>query len=132
MRLKDGDDLEAKLRVSAAELDETIYTAPSSQINGLYREFIRIIRQSPTIDPVIHGRWIEHHEPFTWMGYTTWTCSKCEYECGYEKEIKFRTPCCPNCGARMDGEKEEEKKNVFELIQEKGREVADVFLKKRF
>ncbi len=53
---------------------------------------------------VTHGRWIEHHEPFTWMGYTTWTCSVCGYECGYEKEIGFRTSCCPNCGALMDEE----------------------------
>lgn len=59
-------------------------------------------RPAPTVDTVKHGRWIEHHEPFTWMGYTTWTCSGCGYECGYEKEIRYTTPCCPNCGAKMD------------------------------
>ena len=48
-----------------------------------------------------HGRWIEHHEPFSWMGYTTWTCSGCDYEVGYEKDIKNRTDYCPNCGADM-------------------------------
>ncbi len=48
------------------------------------------------------GKWIEHHEPFSWMGYTTWTCSECDYEVGYEKDIKNRTDFCPNCGAKMD------------------------------
>lgn len=58
--------------------------------------------------PVKYGQWIEHHEPFTWMGYTTWICSECGYGCGYEKEIRFRTSYCPNCGAKM-GEKENER-----------------------
>jgi DNA-directed RNA polymerase subunit RPC12/RpoP len=49
-----------------------------------------------------HGRWVEHHEPFSWMGYTTWTCSECDYEVGYEKDIKNRTDYCPHCGAKMD------------------------------
>ena len=56
----------------------------------------------PIVEPK-HGRWIEHHEPFSWMGYTTWTCSECNYEVGYEKDIKNTTNYCPNCGATMDG-----------------------------
>lgn len=59
------------------------------------------------IEPVKHRKWIEHHEPFTWMGYTTWTCSECGYKVGYEKDIKNMTNYCPNCGAKMD-EKEQE------------------------
>lgn len=61
------------------------------------------IDEAPTIDaePVRHGKWTEHHEPYTWMGYTYWSCSECGFECGYEKDITIRTNYCPNCGAKM-------------------------------
>lgn len=49
-----------------------------------------------------HGKWIEHHKPYTWMGYTYWSCSECGFECGYEKDITIRTKYCPHCGAKMD------------------------------
>lgn len=62
------------------------------------------IERSKTIDaePVRHGKWIEHHEHYTWMGYTYWSCSECGFECGYEKDITIRTNYCPNCGYKMD------------------------------
>ena len=62
------------------------------------------IERSKTIDaePVRHGKWIEHHEPYTWMGYTYWSCSECGFECGYEKDITIRTNYCPQCGAKLD------------------------------
>lgn len=71
--------------------------------NGLETAKVYIV-DAPTIDaePVRHGKWIEHHEPYTWMGYTYWSCSECGFECGYEKDITIRTNCCPNCGARMN------------------------------
>lgn len=53
------------------------------------------------------GEWIEHHEPYTWMGYTYWTCS----ECGFgEDDNKVRSNYCPNCGAQMErsGKRREE------------------------
>lgn len=49
------------------------------------------------------GKWILHHEPYTWMGYTYWSCSNCGFECGYDKEIRFKTDFCPNCGAANCG-----------------------------
>ncbi len=58
-----------------------------------------------TGEPVRHGHWIRHHEPYTWMGYTYWSCSECNFECGYEKAIPNKMIYCPNCGAKMDGEK---------------------------
>ena len=45
------------------------------------------------------GEWIEHHEPFTWMGYTYWTCSKCNF--GEKEENKTRSNFCPDCGVKM-------------------------------
>lgn len=59
---------------------------------------------------VRHGRWVEHHEPYTWMGYTYWSCSECGFECGYGKDILHITDYCPNCGAKMD-EREEDGNN---------------------
>ena len=52
------------------------------------------------------GKWDEEHEPFTWMGYTRWSCSCCGFKCGYELEIRSRTNYCPNCGADMRGDSE--------------------------
>lgn len=75
------------------------------------RQFIeQWLPNVPIVDaePVRHGHWIEHHEPYTWMGYTYWSCSECGFECGYEKDIKFRTNHCPNCGAKMDEVKNNE------------------------
>jgi rubrerythrin len=51
---------------------------------------------------VRHGQWVEHHEPYTWMGYTYWSCPKCGFECGCDKDISYRTNYCPNCGAKMN------------------------------
>lgn len=66
-----------------------------------------IIDSQPTIEPERKtGKWIEHHEPYTWMGYTYWSCSNCGFECGYDKVIRFKTDFCPNCGADMRGEPE--------------------------
>ena len=45
------------------------------------------------------GKWVEHHEPFTWMGYTYWTCSECNF--GEKEENKTRSNFCPHCGAEM-------------------------------
>ena len=48
------------------------------------------------------GKWIEHHKPYTWMGYAYWTCS----ECGFgDDDNKIRSNFCPNCGADMGGDK---------------------------
>lgn len=48
---------------------------------------------------VVHGRWIEKHEPITW-------CEDDEevfYECSVCKCQNFgESPYCPNCGAKMD------------------------------
>ena len=45
------------------------------------------------------GEWIEHHKPFTWMGFTYWTCSECGY--GENNQNWIQSNFCPNCGARM-------------------------------
>jgi rubrerythrin len=56
--------------------------------------------ESPTLDvaPVVHGRWDDSLDGIT--PYCT--------ECGRTHKCFNRTPnYCPNCGAKMDGDKDE-------------------------
>lgn len=46
------------------------------------------------VAPVRHGRWIDSSNG--------WMCSECEQDNTYAK------PYCPNCGARMDKEADDE------------------------
>lgn len=57
-------------------------------------KFYDWLDDQPTVDPVKHGRWtkIGHIE-------NTWLVSKCS-ECGYQTIDAGNY--CPNCGARMD------------------------------
>ena len=57
------------------------------------------------VAPVVHGEWYLRH---IGVGHY-WVCSICHTNpCIYVTEhAKF----CPNCGARMDGEKEDERNN---------------------
>lgn len=78
--------------------------------NGMIRLFraLNAIADIPSAQPKRKtGKWAEHHIPYTWMGYTYWSCTNCGYECGYEKEIRIRTNYCPNCGCAMKGENDE-------------------------
>ena len=60
--------------------------------------------------PVVHGRWVFVEVPsLSWYGHKPgWYCS----QCGWKVEDKSRNPKppalkhCPNCTARMDGDKE--------------------------
>jgi DNA-directed RNA polymerase subunit RPC12/RpoP len=63
----------------------------------------------PNVDavPVVHGRWIEIED--SW-GDCHYQCA----ECGEEWNLDAGTPAennmnyCPNCGAKMDGERRDE------------------------
>lgn len=66
----------------------------------------RKILSIPTIDavPVVHGRWKDYPD----CGVTA--CSACGWsieECFYDPTTLKPYPYCPNCGARMDGERRE-------------------------
>lgn len=56
------------------------------------------IKCLPAVDaaPVVHGRWKAILNPF-WDA----ECS----ECGYAKKNGWKWGFCPNCGAKMDGER---------------------------
>ena len=59
----------------------------------------------PTIDavPVVHGRWME--VPYVYIGLKRYECSNCYSDVFWNDRIQHhKDKCCPNCGARMDGE----------------------------
>ena len=68
-----------------------------------------VINAEPTVDavPVRHGKWFIGTVPY-------FVCSECKNRTplrwderrGYV--LDYRSPYCPNCGAKMDGEREEE------------------------
>ena len=52
--------------------------------------------------PARHGRWIEPKRLYS--GAKQYECSLCSAEEFWVKhEITEKYPCCPNCGAIMDG-----------------------------
>ena len=57
------------------------------------------------LEPVRHGRWLYNYYPTIWYGHgepPEWVCSECE-------ERAYNTyDYCPNCGAKMDGGKDDE------------------------
>ena len=67
----------------------------------------RVLIQAPTADvvEVRHGEWekvMNHRE-----------CSKCSYNAPYKKikagyHLQDLSKYCPNCGAKMDGERKEQ------------------------
>lgn len=74
-----------------------------------------IITAIPAADavPVVHGRWIPHREKsreyigtvLVHVRYDYWLCDTCGYR------VENGQPMynfCPNCGAKMDGERKEE------------------------
>ena len=65
----------------------------------------------PTVDavPVVHGEWVRDHGD-----YGKLICSRCKCKAGYrakETELGYNifnvspSNYCPNCGAKMDGER---------------------------
>ena len=67
-----------------------------------------LIYNAPTVDavPVRHGKWII--DPHSQYGfplhiYLKRKCSECSHS------VDNPTPYCPWCGAKMDGERKEEK-----------------------
>ena len=64
------------------------------------------IETAPSVDAVevVHGRWEYDFEPIAWCEdyvKVVYTCSVCE--CRSQDESHY----CPNCGAKMDGERRE-------------------------
>ena len=61
-------------------------------------DFVRALSAAPAVDAVevVHGRWQS--------GYV---CSVCEHDLSSWADAYYETPYCPNCGAKMDGERKD-------------------------
>ena len=59
----------------------------------------KILDEQPTVDAVevVHGRWVDI---LSWK--YGWKCSECD------RMVESRENYCPNCGAKMDGERRTE------------------------
>ena len=53
----------------------------------------------PDVAPVVHAKWIPHKTP---SGRET-VFERCSM-CNHATVVTRRSPFCPNCGAKMDGE----------------------------
>lgn len=68
-------------------------------------ECISILEDAPIVDaePVRHGQWIQP-TVIDGRAFNIPHCSVCnEVPCGVDEHTKY----CPNCGAKMDGERKE-------------------------
>ncbi len=109
MRLIDADVLSGLLREQ--KIKQT--GVRSEGFNSALNIAISIARNPdacPTVDaePVKRGRWIGTADGYAdgELVYDIWECS----ECGYDADGADEKPCwnyCPNCGAKMDGERKE-------------------------
>ena len=68
---------------------------------------LRAIRELPAADvaPVVHEKWLLDR----WLNWPHRECSRCKIMIPITKEVPDQYwQYCPNCGARMDGGKEEQ------------------------
>ena len=82
---------------------ERRYQVSSGIEHRCERDLLELICLSETIDaaPVKHGRWLNaNSRPKTYERICT-ACGGGAYFCGIGCSYKY----CPNCGAKMDGER---------------------------
>ena len=97
MRLIDADKLKRRVQSVATEAWKLKLEA---KVETTLNQFLDYVEQSPTIDAVevVHGEWIDRSDGIE----GAWNyCSVCG-----EQAIDLYD-FCPNCGAKMDGERKE-------------------------
>ena len=75
-----------------------------------WNSLVTILHQAPVVDaePVRHGRWKYLFDPpHTWTVHYSCkiACSNCKREFSRLEGVNFNY--CPNCGAKMDGGKDD-------------------------
>lgn len=91
-----GIDLDDAEQFSGDSLSE-------NYCEGLY-EATELIAEIPAADvaPVVHARWLD--APWLYYGAKQYVCSRCrDDEYWRKRELHFKEPYCPNCGAKMGG-----------------------------
>lgn len=105
MTLKDADallnGLEDLLSYVKLGKEHPYYKGEANALNVI----IGKIKDAPTVDavPVGHGRWVFGVDSETGeRDLKAWTCSECN------EKYPWQPNYCPNCGAKMGGERREE------------------------
>ena len=79
------------------------YEIDAPMIAGAVERCLQKLEMQPTVDAVevVHGRWEERYAPngkyVAWDGFYCSVCGKQAAKSNY----------CPNCGAKMDGERKD-------------------------
>lgn len=89
--------------LQGVNMDE-VDTSDCTDVEDILSAVITYLSEQPVVDAVevVHGQWVD-------MGDFQ-SCSICkaarlkEIETLYGKAIWVKTPFCPNCGAKMDGD----------------------------
>lgn len=100
MRLIDADAVKYE-PLPKGERNYRTYNLDDAYDDG-YDDAMFDINHMPTVEaePVRHGKWIRWRDL---NGIKRCKCSECIVSYG-----NMDTPYCPNCGAKMDGERKEE------------------------
>ena len=96
----DADNL--PWHVTTTKLDDDL------SVSKLMVDWEDVYRKTPAADvaPIIHAYWIEHGEALVEGYRKTYVYLVNCSNCGRQMFIDEYDRYCPNCGARMDGEKE--------------------------
>ena len=98
-----ADDAIKALKANVTDMENYVYY--TSNLGVPEDDIEEIINELPTVDAVevVHGEWEVCEDD--WNEEVTYKCSNCGDELvtlyGFEIDWNY----CPNCGAKMDGEK---------------------------
>lgn len=96
MRLIDADQMAADEKEAYMEASLLIKDNVNSGINYVVHTKIqRLIADTPTVDPMEHGRWKKGV-------FADITCSNCNFSICIANSVIHKMLYCPSCGARMD------------------------------
>ena len=110
-RLIDANALEQHCKnTKIIELFPEWKDIPYEMKNALIRygkSWKEIIQNTPTVDAVevVHGRWIETLVPDGYVQKASRMRKQCSV-CGWTNACRYNY--CPNCGAKMDGERKDD------------------------
>ena len=87
-----------KRLIDANDFLDLFYVASAGQDKAFIKAVEMVVEDTPTVDAVevVHGRWERYIDEDEDVHY--YTCSVCNYM------AIPRYKYCPNCGAKMDGD----------------------------